>query len=208
MSKKSTQVSHNVHAGFLADLTSITSGKSSKRYRKHSFKKTTGVSVKADIKLPILKREVFLEPSIKVHPEFLAFLFNIGGCTKNLLLFILVQKHDNRTGHYRFNASVVDEFQEFCTRHFAENYTDSTIKQSHRDLVSSNITLNVKTGTYFLNPLLSGGSNTSGRRKLINDYTKLLSMKGKDPIFGIYPVYKKTVGKKLMQPLWEKIDLK
>jgi hypothetical protein len=208
MSKKNTQVSHNLHGSFISELTRTSRGTSFKRYRKHYFNKITGVDVKPGINLPTVVKEVFLEPSIKIHPEAFAFLFFSGGCSKNLLLFILIQKHDSRTGFYSFNASVVDEFQEFCKNHFGEKYTESTVKQAHRDLVSSNITLNIKTGSYFLNPLLSGGINTSGRRKLINEYTKLLLKKRKDPAFDIYPTYNKTSALNKVKPVWKYIDLK
>lgn len=208
MSKTNPQVSHKVHSSFLSELTSTTVGKSARRYRKLPFKKMTGVAIKPGFNVASFQREVVLEPSIKIHPEGFAFLFCVGGCSKNLLLFILLHKHDIQTGLYKFNTSVVDEFQNFSLKYFSENYTDSTIKQAHRDLVTSNITLNVKRGTYFLNPLLSGGKNSSGRRNLVNEYTRILVTHRKQFDKDFYPLYKKVSVKATMKPVKKIIDIK
>lgn len=198
----------SLHRLLTTTLSSSVNGRSDKRHRKLSSNRVVGVTAKAGVNYPEFLNQTLLEPSIKLHPEAIAFLFFTGGCSKNLLLYILLERHDCHTGLYKFNASVRDDFQKFCMKHFEEDYTESTIIQAHRNLVTSNITLNVKTGTYFLNPLLSGGSNTAGRRSLINEYSKLLSAKGKDAVYGIYPLYEKTTGKKQAQSLPKKIDVR
>lgn len=183
-------VTSKSHADFVSEISQSIGGRSSTKYKKYIFNKRIGVKITPGLNLPVTRKESFLKPYLKIQPEILSFLFSVGGCPKNLLLYILVQEHDQKTGYYSFNASIIDDFRDFCLRFFATSYSVNTVKQAHRALVGKKITLNVKVGTYFLNPLISGGSNDTERRELINTYTSLLKIKGKDPATGIYPVYK------------------
>jgi hypothetical protein len=188
--KKKKNISE-IHASFLSELSKSVSGKGSAKYKKHSFEKTIGISKKPGLNFPIKSKENFLKPGIKIQPEAFSFLFFLGGCSKNLLLYILVQMHDDRTGHYSFTISNINDFINFCSNHFEVSYSIDTVKQEHRKLVKSNVTLNVNRGTYFLNPLIAGGNNEAERRSLIREYTDLLRRKKKDPVAGIYPTYEK-----------------
>ena len=191
MSVKKKKDTCKIHSSFLSELSKSVSGRASARYKKITFLKTIAVKRKSGVNFPDLSKESFLRPSIKIQPEALSFLFFLGGCSKNLLLYILVQIHDEKTGYYSFNISIINDFINFCSKHFEVSYSADTVKQEHRKLVKSNATMNVKVGTYFLNPLIVGGSNEAKRRSLIREYTDLLRRKKKDPVAGIYPTYEK-----------------
>lgn len=192
MSVKKKKDTCKIHSSFLSELSKSVSGRASARYKKITFLKTIAVKRKSGVNFPDLSKESFLRPSIKIQPEALSFLFFLGGCSKNLLLYILVQIHDEKTGYYSFNISIINDFINFCSKHFEVSYSADTVKQEHRKLVKSNATMNVKVGTYFLNPLIVGGSNEAERRSLIREYTDLLRRKKKDPVAGIYPTYEKA----------------
>ena len=132
----------------------------------------------------------YITPTLKLHPEFAAFVFHIDGCAKNLLFYIVMYNLDHQTGYYSFNVQVRDHFNKYCQELFGTTYKDTTIKQAHRTLEEHNITCNLKKGTYFLNPLVAGGKTETVRRELINAYTKLLQSKiQKDAFKDLYPKY-------------------
>ena len=132
----------------------------------------------------------FITPTLKLHPEFAAFIFHIDGCAKNLLFYIVMYNLDHETGHYSFNVQVRDHFNKYSQELFGTSYKDTTINQAHRSLEEHNITCNLKKGTYFLNPLVAGGKTETTRRSLINLYTELLQSKDqKNSFTDIYPVY-------------------
>ncbi len=179
----------NHHNTFIRSITQRVSGVSL-RFRKRRFKRSIGIEATPDMNHVVAQNEIFLEPGLKLHPEACAFLFRINGCSKNLFLFLVLKKLDFATGQYFFNHNVINEFQEFVTDFFGIHYTSSTIGQAHRNLVKANITCNLKTGLYFMNPLVAGGRHTDGRRGLVNAYTKLLSSKPSKSAEDIYPIYK------------------
>lgn len=134
----------------------------------------------------------YITLTLKLHPEFAAFIFHIEGCAKNLLFYIVMYNLDHDTGHYSFNVQVRDHFNKYCQELFGTIYKGTTIDQAHRSLEENNITCNLKKGTYFLNPLVAGGKTETVRRCLINDYTKLLQSKvQKDAFKDLYPKYSK-----------------
>jgi hypothetical protein len=132
----------------------------------------------------------YITPTLKLHPEFAAFIFHIDACAKNLLFYIIMYELNHETGHYSFNVQVRDHFNKYCEELFGTSYKDTTINQAHRSLEEHNITCNVKRGTYFLNPLVAGGKTETLRRNLLNSYTNLLQNKDQKNSFeDIYPIY-------------------
>jgi hypothetical protein len=160
------------------------------RYTRNRFENIKGWETRGGVTLPTRSTvESFLSPSLPLHPESAAYLFHINGCSKNLLLYIIIYQQDRLTGMYTFNVYVREQFQEYCLSQFGQTYSDSTITQAHRDLTDHNICQNVKSKQYFINPMLAGGKTIDERRQLIRSYTALLLKKGKDPDSYLYPSY-------------------
>ena len=135
----------------------------------------------------------YITPTLKLHPEFAAFIFHIEGCAKNLLLYLIMYKLDHETGYYSFDIQVRDHFNKYCQELFGTTFKDTTINQAHRLLEEYNVTCNLRRGIYFLNPLVAGGKTETMRRDLIKRYTELLHKKNqKDAFADIYPRYKKS----------------
>ena len=129
-----------------------------------------------------------------IHPEAVAFLFNLDGCSKNLLFYLILNQVNITTCKYCFNQHVIDEFREHASTVFYTEYKSETIKKAHRSLVERNLTSNVSRGIYFINPLITGGRSETDRRILLTEYSKhLINKKGADPIEDIYPVYHKSL---------------
>jgi hypothetical protein len=135
----------------------------------------------------------YITPTLKLHPEFAAFIFHIEGCAKNLLFYLIMYKLDHETGYYSFDIQVRDHFNKYCQELFETTFKDTTINQAHRLLEEYNVTCNLRRGIYFLNPLVAGGKTETMRRGLIKRYTELLHKKNqKDAFADIYPRYKKS----------------
>lgn len=132
-------------------------------------------------------------PTIKLHPESVAFLFHLNGCSKNLAFYILMYELNHNTGEYHFNALVKEKFKTYAECLFGEKYKIDTINQAHRDLVKANLVLNISTHLYIVNPLFAGGGSDAGRMLLTKKYTELLKLKSKDALTGIYPKYFKNL---------------
>jgi hypothetical protein len=128
-------------------------------------------------------------PTLKLHPESVAFLFHLNGCAKNLALYILMLELNHNTGEYFYNVQVKEKFKAYAENYFGEKYKLDTIDQSHRDLVNANLVLNISTHLYIMNPLFAGGGSDTGRILLTKRYTELLKLKSKDPLISIYPKY-------------------
>ncbi len=128
-------------------------------------------------------------PTLKLHPESIAFLFHLNGCAKNIAFYLVMLELNHNTGEYQYNAMIRDKFKAYAEKFFGEKYKPSTIDQAHRDLVYANVVLNIATHLYIMNPLFAGGGNDMGRRTISKRYTELLKSKSKDPIKSIYPNY-------------------
>jgi hypothetical protein len=125
-----------------------------------------------------------------IHPEAVAFLFNLDGCSKNLLFYLILNQVNITTCKYCFNQHVIDEFREHASTVFYTEYKNETIKKAHRSLVERNLTSNVSRGIYFINPFITGGKSEADRRILLTEYSKhLIKKKGADPVKDIYPIY-------------------
>jgi hypothetical protein len=135
--------------------------------------------------------EEYLTPVIKLNNEALPFLFHINGCAKNLLFFVITHLLNGETGDYKVNTYIFKLFMEYANDFFGEKYKPDTIKQCHRELVEKNISCNVSTGIYKINPLIVSLGGDTRKRQLFSDYTELLKSKGKDPVKDFYPKFKK-----------------
>lgn len=162
-------------------------------YKKKNLERSLSVHAdpKDNIKLLTRKQESILEPRVSLNPEFLAFTFTLEGCPRKLLNYVLFYEMEMRTGAFRFNSQVVDNFRSFCEL-FDESYQAGVIKQAMQTLVEKNIALNIKRGHYIINPMLTGGKKLEDRKRLVNEYSNLLRNKGCDTVFDFFPKYKKT----------------
>ena len=121
--------------------------------------------------------------------EGIAFLVHVGGCSKNLLLFMIQYLVDPENSSFYFNKHVRMQFQEFCTT-VGVSHSNDSVTQSLKDLSSNNIILNEQHGKYMINPLIIHCSNDKARSLCISRYSGLLLKKGKDPVLDFYPRYK------------------
>ena len=186
------------HNAFLLSLknksTSIKSFISKLRLRK--FKRPVKYKKRSDSFIEIINLDdrMLCSKNPLIHPEAVAFLFNLDGCSKNLLFYLILNQVNVTTCQYSFNQHVVDEFREYASTVFYTEYRNETIKQAHRSLVERNLTSNVSRGIYFINPLITGGKSEADRRMLLTEYSKhLIQKKGADPVKDIYPIYFKKV---------------
>lgn len=167
-------------------------GQSKKSIRKQKFNRIVGVTNESNYEYinTINISEEYTTPIIKLNNEAIPFLFHLNGCAKNLLLFIITCILDGDTGCYRANAYVFKIFIEYAHDIFGEVYKLDTVKQCHRELVEKNITCNVSTGIYNINPLIVSMGNDAKKRQMFKDYTELLIRKKKDPVMNFYPILK------------------
>jgi hypothetical protein len=128
-------------------------------------------------------------PTMKLHPESVAFMFHLNGCAKNIAFYLVMLELNHNTGEYQYNALIRDKFKTYAEKFFGVKYESTTIDQSHRDLVTANLVLNISTHLYIMNPLFAGGGSDIGRIMISKKYTELLKLKSKDPVLGIYPKY-------------------
>jgi len=120
--------------------------------------------------------------------EGIAFMVHLGGCSKNLLLFIVQYLVDADNSSFYFNKHVRMQFQKFCTL-LGISHTDKSITQSLKDLSKKNVIQNEKNGKYMINPLIIHCSSDKARSLCISRYSGLLLNKGKDPVLDFYPRY-------------------
>jgi hypothetical protein len=161
------------------------------RFKKSRYQRTIGVIKSGGINSLVTSDEILLDPPLKLHAEAISFLFHINGCPKNLLLFIVARKLDPHTGRYSLNNLTIQEFISYAKNFFCTTYTVNTVRQAHRELINSNVCINVKQGEYFLNPKLAGGKGIDGRRVLEKEYTELLKNKNLNHLESLYAVYSK-----------------
>jgi|688.fasta_scaffold305102_2 hypothetical protein len=190
------------HCAFLLSLNNKPVSKKSNSFvtkiKLRKFKRPVKYKKAVDSYISIINVDdrMLYSTSTLIHPEGVAFLFHLDGCSKNLLLYLILNKVDLKTCKYGFNQHVVDEFREYASTFFYTEYKNETIKQAHRNLVERNITSNEIRGVYFINPLITGGRSEADRRILLTEYSKhLINKTGVDPKEDIYPIYYKSVSR-------------
>lgn len=159
------------------------------RFQKKSTERTIGKSqVSSDYVKLERAREQVLENKVCIRPEYLAVSFNLEGCPRQLLDYIVHHELSPIKNTCRLNEQTISRFTEFCAL-FGKSYSPGTIRKSIRTLVENNAIQNVSRGVYMVNPLIASCGNYDMRRALINDYSKLLIDKGKDAILDFLPLY-------------------
>lgn len=147
------------------------------------------------IVIPELKTDSLLEKAVSLHPEAAAFLFHMEGCPRKLLMYLMFFEVDLDTCLFRFNASVIKSFADYCMM-FGPAYADKVVKKAIGQLTRRNAILSTARGTYMVNPLLYGGKVPATRRELINKYGSLLIKKRKEVVKYCYPIYTRSRPKK------------
>jgi hypothetical protein len=188
--KYTESISSTDHYKYIRHVTQNAISAEGRKFRLHKYLRPLRIEkVDEDFINIVNVDDRLVTPTIKLHPESVAFMFHLNGCAKNLALYIVMLELNHNTGEYHFNALVKEKFKLYAEGFFGEKYKTETISQAHRDLVNANLVLNISTHLYIVNPLFAGGGSDTGRRILTKKYTELLKAKSKDALTGIYPKY-------------------
>jgi hypothetical protein len=186
-------ITSTYHYRFIRYVTQNAIASLGRKFRMHKYLRPLRIEKVDDEFTNIVNADDrLITPTIKLHPESVAFLFHLNGCAKNLAFYIVMLELNHNTGEYYFNALIKERFKAYAESLFGEKYKPDTINQAHRDLVNSNLVLNISTHLYLVNPLFAGGGSDAGRILLTKKYTELLKLKSKDALTGIYPKYFKN----------------
>jgi hypothetical protein len=133
------------------------------------------------------------QSKVSLHPEFVAYAFHLYGLSRKLFLYIVFYELNNDTGQFKIDLSMRNRFREFCLLFGEADESDTSILQASRSLIRKNTMSIIEDEEYMLNPLIAGGSNENKRRRLIDNYCKLLKNKGLDTSTHFYPRYQLTL---------------
>jgi hypothetical protein len=134
---------------------------------------------------------------ITFYPELLEYIFYLEGIPKKLFLFLVFYYVNPKTNEFLFNPHTIKDFNNFCDVTGQKTHTETSVKQALEALKKTNIVVSRNRGIYMLNPVIAGGESHDARKRLIIQYSNLLSSKNKDVIIDFYPVYNLKDSKKL-----------
>jgi hypothetical protein len=142
-----------------------------------------------EVKLPETTKEKISANGIIFYPEFVEYTFHLDGVPRQLLLFLIFHQMNLNHNRFLYNQEVIADFRNYCRLAGGKQPSLETIHKALRKLVAGNMIQNIRKGQYMLNPLLAAGGGISKRKALIQDYSRLLVEKGKDPAAQFYPAF-------------------
>ena len=126
---------------------------------------------------------------VTIHPEFLAFTYQLYGVSRKLILYIIFYEMNNDNCCFIMDFEMIKRFRQFSALLGEMEESDKAIIQATRSLVRKNTMVLVGGKEYMLNPLIAGGANENRRRKMIDAYSFILKRKGMDIAIDFYPRY-------------------